>query len=290
MVMRYGIMNDGAVLPARYLLLADAVAIAIAVLLIHEAVGFAGVGILPLITVPTFILISSFGLWMWANGMGANLISSPGWNSLDDGLKTRGVSIMGMHIALGMAFVSSAIPFVVIPVWGIAAFLVLLFTGMGITFAGVIRILSLSRNSARTSVPKSPMTVWITVFLVLFGIVAVPVLALDTFGTAGVEVGLGETSMSIKAPLVDRTIDYADIDKVELDDAFSIGGRISGYGGLSMNTGTFKNSEYGQYTLASYTTCDTFIKITMKSGSHIVINQKDAESTLTLYNDISGRV
>ena len=283
-------MDERPVLPVRLLLLADAAAIAIAVVLIAVSVGFGGLSILPLITIPTFVLICSLGLWMWANGAGADLVSSPGWNSLSDDMKTYGVSVVGLHIAIGMAFVDCAIPFVIIPGWGIGVFIALLLIGMAVTFAGVIRVLSISRSQPRTFVRKTPLTVWMTVFLVLFTVVAVPILALEESGPAGVKVELGDTAVTIKAPMVDRTIAYDDIDTVELDPDFSIGSRISGYGGLEMNSGKFRNSEYGQYTLASYSSCDTFVKITKKSGEHIVFNQKNAEETEALYSDLVSRL
>lgn len=283
-------MDERPVLPVKLLLIADALAIAVAVILIDISVGFGGISILPLITIPTFVLLCSFGLWMWANGAGANLVSSPGWNSLSEDSKPYAVSVMGLHIAIGMAFVDCAIPFVIIPVWGIAAFIALLLTGMAVTFSGLIRVLTMNRSNPKRFIRKTPLTVWVTVFLVLFTVVAVPVLALEKSGPAGVNIELGETDMTVKAPMVDRTVAYDDIDTVELDPDFSIGSRISGYGGLEINSGKFRNSEYGQYTLASYSTCDTFVKITKKSGEHIVFNQKNAEDTEALYSDLLSRL
>ncbi len=283
-------MDERPVLPVRLLLLADAAAIAIAVALIAVSVGFGGLSILPLITIPIFVLLCSLGLWMWANGAGASLVSAPGWNSIGEDMKTYAVSVMGLHIAIGMAFVDCAIPFVIIPVWGIIVFIALLLVGMGITFAGLIRVLSTAHGQPRKFVRKTPLTVWMTVFLVLFAVVAIPVLALEESGPAGVKVELGDTAVTIKAPMVDRTIAYDDIDTVELDPDFDIGSRISGYGGLEINSGKFRNSEYGQYTLASYASCDTFVKITKKSGEHIVFNQKNSAETEALYSDLVSRL
>ena len=92
-------------MPVGYLLLADAVAIALGLSLIYETVGLSGFGMMGYITIPIFTLICSLGLWMWANGAGANLVSSPGWNNLDEQQKVRAVSTMGLHLAIGMAVV-----------------------------------------------------------------------------------------------------------------------------------------------------------------------------------------
>ena len=284
-------MEEKPVLPVKYLLLADAAFIALAVVLIDYVTGFEGIAILPLITIPVFILISSFGLWMWANGAGASMVSSPGWNTLNDDQKTYGVSVFGLHLAIGMALVSSAIPFILIPGWGLIVFLVLLLSGMAECFAGAVRVMMMGRNSTKKFVRKSPLMVWGTVFLILFAAVAIPMLALEESGpNSGVQVKLGETEMTIDAPLMERTVKYADIEKVELDPDFKIGERISGYGGLSINSGKFRNSEYGQYSLASYSSCDTFVKITLKSGGHVVFNQKNVSETEALYSDLLSRL
>ena len=128
------------------------------------------------------------------------------------------------------------------------------------------------------------------VFLVLFAVAAIPVLALDSAGPSGGVVDVGDTSMHVTAPMVDRTIAYEDIYSVYLDDNFSIGSRVSGYGGINMECGKYRNSEFGTYTLASYSSCDLFVVIKLKAGSPMVFNQKNAEDTTALYNDLISKL
>lgn len=283
-------MEDGPILPARLLLLADAFAIALGLFLVYDSVGVSGFGIMGFIVIPIFALLCSLGLWMWANGAGANLVSSPGWNRLDDQQKVRAVSVMGLHIAIGMAMVGCAMPFIMVPQWGLFMFLTLLLGGMAVTFSGLIRMFSWNRNSEWTFTRKAPLTVWMTVFLVLFAVVAVPVVVLDSYAVSGVDVEIGDSDMTIKAPMVDRTIAYTDISSVYLDDSFSIGHRVSGYGGLNMECGKYRNSEFGTYTLASYSSCDLFVVIKLKSGSPVVFNQENADDTTAVYNDLVSKL
>ena len=283
-------MGSSAALPAKYLLVADAVAIVLGLVLLYEYVGFGGTSIIGYICIPIFTLLVSLGLWMWANGAGANLVSAPGWEKLDDDEKERAVSIMGFHIAAGMTIVCCAMPCIFIPRWGIAAFIILLLAGMAFTFLGIVRICMKRGHLASGPSHRPPLTVWTTVLIMLFAIVAVPVTVLTESGPDGVIVDLGDSELSIRAPMVDRTVAYSDISSLELDSDLDIGSRISGMEDLKLACGKYRNSEFGTYTLASYKSCDTYIVLRTNDGSVLVFNQSDNDDTSALYNDIKGRM
>ncbi|MBQ7702043.1 MAG: hypothetical protein IJT54_06530, partial [Candidatus Methanomethylophilaceae archaeon] len=87
----------------------------------------------------------------------------------------------------------------------------------------------------------------------------------------------------------DRTL-YTDIVSIKETGDFDIGNKVSGYSSFDYNSGTFRNSEFGNYILAVFSANDEFIIIEKKDGSHIVFNMADMESTVDLYYDIKSRL
>lgn len=282
-------MEGNAVLPIRLLILADITAIAIGVALLYRFLDFGGSSLIGYVCIAIFVPVASMGLWMWANGSGAKLVSMPGWNDLDDELQAYGSSVMGLHIAVSMALMSAALPTIMVPRYGLVLFFVLLFLGIGMLIAGAIRVLVLS-PSGRRFVPKQHLTVWMMTFLCLFAIVAAPVLILENVGEQTVDVTLGDTSVRIRAPMVDSTIDYSEIENVYLDEDFTRGDRTSGFHGFDISSGKYNNSDLGRYTLASFDSCRACVVIVTDSGDEYAFNQKTYADTESLYLALKEKV
>ena len=90
-------MDEGYRLRWQLVVLADAIAIAICLLLIYEYVGFEGAGILPTVVCPIMSVIASIGVVMWANGSGAKFTNGPKWETMMFSLK-RVPAVRFLHL------------------------------------------------------------------------------------------------------------------------------------------------------------------------------------------------
>ena len=86
----------------------------------------------------------------------------------------------------------------------------------------------------------------------------------------------------------DLTINYADIESIELDDSFDVGMRVYGFNSARFNLGNYKNEEFGNYTIYAYTQCDSCVVIKI-GGKTLAINGIDEEQTRSIYNEIYSR-
>ena len=127
---------------------------------------------------------------------------------------------------------------------------------------------------------KIALVVTVASTVVLFAFVAFLCFAGD------VEVVCGEDSLVIDATFNSAIfVNYDDVDEVELRADFNKGSRIVGFGSPRLSVGSFKNSEFGGYTLCSYTKCPAAVVI--KAGDRIlVVNLIDEAATKELYNTI----
>lgn len=102
--------------------------------------------------------------------------------------------------------------------------------------------------------------------------------------TGKFEVQFDDTSFIIDATYwEDATVNYADISAIEYRTSDNPGSRTFGYGAPELLMGEFHNSEFGNYTRYSYTSCDSCIVLTV-DGKVLVINGKDEESTRKIYD------
>ena len=283
-------MDEGYRLRWQHVVLADAVAIAICMILIYQYIGFGGTGIMPTIVCPLMCVISSVGVVMWANGTGSSYTNGPRWDTMNEDQKTYASSILGLHLAIGMAMVACAVPLIMAGVWGIVGFILLLFAGIACVIVGVVRVISGSRIGDRKLVPKSPTLVWGVFIMLLFAIVAVPILITESAsGTTDIDVTVGENSVSVDAPMAKFSIKYSDIQDISVDDDFSRGSRTSGYHDTRVSCGTYRNS-LGMYKLASYDACTPCIVIKTASGYYYAFNQPTETETYALYESIKAKI
>lgn len=102
-----------------------------------------------------------------------------------------------------------------------------------------------------------------------------------------IDVEVKQDGITAKATLTATTeIDYKDIEEVKLVKDIDLGKRTNGLGDFTVQAGHFKNTLYGKYMLYSYNKCDTYVEITLKDGTHVVLNEKTEQKTKELYEKI----
>ena len=87
----------------------------------------------------------------------------------------------------------------------------------------------------------------------------------------------------------DKEVPYDSIRSVKLAEDLQRGSRKNGVGGPTLQAGHYKNGEFGDYMLYSYTSCDTFVVLDTEQGI-VVLNGKDDAATRKLYSDIQTAV
>ncbi|MGN0412844.1 MAG: SdpI family protein [Lachnospiraceae bacterium] len=104
------------------------------------------------------------------------------------------------------------------------------------------------------------------------------------------EVQFGESALHINATCWDdATVEYRDITQVEYRDQDDPGSRTFGFGSPLLLMGRFENSEFGEYTRYSHTSCDDCIVIT--AGEKVlVLNGKNEKETKEIYDELTGKI
>lgn len=133
-------------------------------------------------------------------------------------------------------------------------------------------------------VEKRPLFVTVAIL----AIVAIVILVL--FFVGEMNVTYGDTSFTIESTYTsDVSINYADIDTIELRSDVSIGAKLIGFNSPTLSLGTFQNEEFGAYTIYSYTNTPLHVVITI-GEKVLVIGGIDDEATVAIYNAISERI
>lgn len=108
--------------------------------------------------------------------------------------------------------------------------------------------------------------------------------------TGNIEVTYTETDFQIVAAYMDDlTVRYEEVESVEYRETFDIGVREMGFGSPRLSTGTFKNEEFGRYTLYAYTQGEG--AVVLKQGDKVlVIVGKTAEETKAIYDTLAAKM
>lgn len=119
--------------------------------------------------------------------------------------------------------------------------------------------------------------------LVLIGIVVL-------MFTGNIQYEFKENSLEIRATYgEDASVKYDAIDAIEYREDYDCGIRNVGFASAKLSLGSFKNDEFGNYTLYAYTASDSAVVI--KSGEHIlVITGEDTDATLSLFNTLQMKI
>ena len=127
---------------------------------------------------------------------------------------------------------------------------------------------------------------WISAVMVPLILVGVAVLMF----TGDIEITYKETEFQIVASYMDDlTVRYEEVESVEYRETFDAGVREMGYGSARLSMGTFKNDEFGRYTIYAYTKGEG--AVVLKKGDHIlVIVGKTAEDTRAIYETLAEKI
>ena len=108
--------------------------------------------------------------------------------------------------------------------------------------------------------------------------------------TGSIKVTCGETALTIEASYwEDLSVSYSEIDTMEYRGDFNAGVRTNGFGSVKLLMGTFRNDEFGFYTLYAYTDAKEYIVLTVGEKT-LVIGMKQAEQTQELYETLTEKV
>ncbi len=108
--------------------------------------------------------------------------------------------------------------------------------------------------------------------------------------TGNVEVTYGENNFQIVASYADDlTVSYEEVESIEYRESFDIGIREMGFGSPRLSTGTFKNDEFGRYTIYAYTQGEG--AVVLKNGDDVlVIVGKTAGDTKLIYDTLAEKI
>jgi hypothetical protein len=106
---------------------------------------------------------------------------------------------------------------------------------------------------------------------------------------SNVTVKLSDTKIDVRCGMDHYTVLVEDITSVETISSLAVGVRVMGADLITKYSGTFKNDTYGSYKLFIYKESGSCIEITTTKGV-VVLNQKTAEDTLSLYENIKALI
>lgn len=124
----------------------------------------------------------------------------------------------------------------------------------------------------------------------LIGLAAILLFVCVIMFTGSLNVKYGETSLTLEASYwQDLTVEYDAIDSVEWRDNFHPGVRTFGFGSARLSLGSFKNEEFGAYTLYAQTGSDSCILLRSR-GNLLAIGMKDPEALQAVYAELLARI
>lgn len=108
--------------------------------------------------------------------------------------------------------------------------------------------------------------------------------------TGDVNVSYGEDSFKVSATYSSSlTVPYEAVESLEYREQFDVGHRQMGFGSPRLSVGTFKNEEFGSYTLYAYTGNNGCVIV--KQGENVlVIAGETAEETKVIYDTLAGKL
>ena len=130
------------------------------------------------------------------------------------------------------------------------------------------------------------VALWITAIVVPLILIGVMILMV----TGDITVTYEDASFRIGASYTeDLTVQYGDIDSVEYRETFDVGVREMGFGSLRLSTGTFKNDEFGRYTIYAYTRGEGAV-VLKQGGQALVIVGRTAAETKAIYDTLAAKI
>ncbi len=108
--------------------------------------------------------------------------------------------------------------------------------------------------------------------------------------TGDIEVTCQETAFRIDATYWnDLQVDHSRIDTILYREDLDVGVRTNGFGSAKLLMGTFRNEEFGSYTLYAYTKAEGYLVLTSDEET-LVIGMDDANETRALYDTMISKL
>ncbi len=130
-----------------------------------------------------------------------------------------------------------------------------------------------------------------TVAAVVGAIVIVIIASVAVLMCSGhVDARLEDDSLAIDATMMHRTVAYVDIESAELRESFDTGTRIGGFASSKVSAGSFRNAEFGTYSLAVHNGPGPVIVVHCNGGGVLVFDAGGADATRAMFEDLQGRI
>lgn len=222
------------------------------------------------------------GFYMTFTGKGYRWMNiGVDWYSVGETTARKYAAYFGKYLVVSSALLTISISLIMVDLYLMLATMAV---SLCIMFLPVVKIHSKKDPSYYQDVPSvSSSKAWILTILVS-AMVAVPVgyFLLEGSNTENVTVDVYEDRFTVKAPMFDKTFYYDKIDSFVLNEDFDKGKRISGYGTFEIKSGHFRNSELGDYQLASYAKVVPCI-VLFVNGDAYAFNQESADDTVKIF-------
>lgn len=125
----------------------------------------------------------------------------------------------------------------------------------------------------------------LTIGIVVF-VAAISIITTITLVTGDIKTTINDMKINIVGSYwSDYALRIGNIEAVSLKEDINLGKRTNGMGSIKLSEGSFKNAEFGSYTLYAYNKCKSYIILDTTEGI-VVINAETPESTKELYEKI----
>ncbi len=239
-------------------------------------------------TIPIIV----YGFYMWIEGSGHRWINGVDWTKLTPSQLPYVSRFMGKIMVIGTVVFAIALSFLLyeVPI-GIITVVLGCVVYMAILFYGIAHATNKEfLDKAEFYKPCSRKTgiAIMIASIIIIGSASTVILSEST-SSESVNITLEDEYFTVKAPAFNQSFDYDKIEKMYLDEDFDKGKRIGGYGTPTIHSGTFKNSEFGNYSLASYTNIKPCIVI-FYNEDYYAFNQSSDAATKELFDLLSSKI
>ena len=124
----------------------------------------------------------------------------------------------------------------------------------------------------------------VRVAIVFCMLLAILVLCVMMMGK--VDISIAGQELRIEATVVTgKSLTPEEIENVTYVERLDVGKRVAGIGNARIEAGIFRNGEFDDYRLYSYTNCDAYIVLQTGEGV-VVVNGRTEEETRELYKEV----
>jgi hypothetical protein len=127
----------------------------------------------------------------------------------------------------------------------------------------------------------------VIITILIFAVVALLFTIANVIGTS---IRTDNTKVTVKALFFNETIEYKDIEDIEIRSDIDYGTRHAGSDFIWVKTGIFSNKEFGNYKCALFSSQKEAIVVKKKDGSYVVFNTKNSDELEDLVNTIKSRM